>query len=339
MRFAKLATCAAALAITPTCGALAGTPAYSVVDRIGAPDGGWDYLRVDPVHNRILIPRGTSVMAIDLKTKQATAGLVPGGRQHVALPMSGGAEMLVTNGANDSAIFADALTGKVAAVLPTAKGPDAATLDSKSGLVLVMGHSGGAVTLLDPRAHVVVGTVAIGGALEEAATDGMGRAFVNVEDKNEIAVIDISARKVIGRWPLGGCDGPTGLAYNANDKELIAACDGTTSIVRASDGKVLQTLATGKGADGAAYDAKRHLAFVPAGRDGTLAVIGFEKGVASVLQTVATQRGARTIALDERTGRVYLPVAKYGAPTTPGTRPSAIPGSFEILVVGPRSAR
>jgi DNA-binding beta-propeller fold protein YncE len=338
MRFAKLATCAAALAITPTCGALAGTPAYSVVDRIGAPDGGWDYLRVDPVHNRILIPRGTSVMAIDLKTKQATAGLVPGGRQHVALPMSGGAEMLVTNGANDSAIFADALTGKVVAVLPTAKGPDAATYDSKSGLVLVMGHSGGAVTLVDPRTHAVVGTVAIGGALEEAATDGMGRAFVNVEDKNEIAVIDISARKVIGRWPLGGCDGPTGLAYNANDKELIAACDGSTSIVRASDGKVLQTLATGKGADGAAYDAKRHIAFVPAGRDGTLAVIGFEKGVASVLQTVATQRGARTIALDERTARVYLPVARYGAPTTPGTRPLSIPGSFEILVVGPRSA-
>ena len=336
MRFLKSAAIATAAVLSPAGSADAGIPTYSVLDRIPAADGGWDYLRVDTVHNRILIPRSTSVTSIDIDTKKSTAGLTPGGRQHIALPVNNGAEMLVTNGANDSAIFADALTGAAVAVVPTAKGPDSAALDPKTGLALVLGHSGGAVTLIDTHSHAVVGTVVVGGVLEEGVADGLGRAFVNVEDKNEIAVIDIATRRVTARWALAGCDGPTGLVYDAKDKILIAACDGATDFVRASDGKVLQTLATGKGADGAAYDAKRQLAFIPAGRDGTLAIIAIEKGVAKVVQTVTTQRGARTIALDERTGRVYLPVAKYGPPTTPGTRLVAIPGSFEILVVGPR---
>jgi DNA-binding beta-propeller fold protein YncE len=307
-----------------------------VVDRIAGPDGGWDYVRVDQANNRVLVTRGASVMAIDLATGKVTAGLAPGGRQHVAMPVNEGREMLVTNGATDTAVFADALTGASLASVPTGKGPDAATLDAKTGLALVMGHAGGDVTLIDPRSHSVVGTVAVGGALEEAAADGSGRGFVNVESKDEIAVIDIAARTVIAHWPLTGCEGPTGLAYDPQDGLLIAACDGATALVRAEDGKVVQMLATGKGADGAAYDARRHLAFVPAGRDGTLSVIAFHRGRGRIVQTVATSRGARTIAEDDRTGRVYLPTAQFGPPSSPGARPTPVPGTFQVLVLAPQ---
>jgi DNA-binding beta-propeller fold protein YncE len=313
----------------------AAAPAYHVVDKIAGPDGGWDYLRVDAGHNRVLIPRGVAVMSIDLATKQVKTGLAPGGRQHVALPINGGREMLITNGADNSALFADALTGATIASLPTSKGPDDAAIDPKSGLAFVMGHQGGAVTLIDPKAHKVVGTVEVGGALEEGVADGSGRAFVNVEDKNEIAVIDLAAQKVTAHWPLAGCDGPTGLAYDPQDKLLIAACDGTTAIVSATTGKVLQTLPTGKGADGAAYDAKRHLAFIPAGRAGTMSVIAFAKGQASIAQTAPTQIGARTLAVDERTGRVYLPTATYAPPAGGVGRPITVPGTFQVLVVAP----
>lgn len=307
---------------------------YRVVDRIACPDGGWDYLRVDPAHNQLLVPRGTAVMAVDLATRAVKTGLAPGGRQHVALPLAGGREMLVTNGADNTAVFADPLTGAVIATVPVGKGPDAAVVEPKSGLVVVMGHAGGDVTLIDPKSRKAVGTVTVGGALEEAAADGSGRVFVNVEDRNEIVAIDVAARKVIARWPLAGCEGPTGLAYDPQDRLLVAACDGATNLVRAADGKVLQTLATGKGADGAAYDARRHLAFVPAGRDGTLAVIGFARGQGRILETVATQRGARTLAVDERTGRVYLPTAQY-QPAAGGGRPTPVAGTFQVLVVAP----
>ncbi|MDB5446611.1 MAG: gluconolactonase [Phenylobacterium sp.] len=333
-RHSGLALAAAALAVASA--AHAAAPRYRVADSIPGPDGGWDYVRVDAEKNRLLAPRGTGVMEVDLATRKVTAGLAPGGRQHIALPLNHGREMLVTNGASDTAVFADVDSGATLASVPTGKGPDAAALDPRSGLVLVMDHAGGDVTLVDPTTRRAVGRIAVGGDLEEAVADGSGRAFVNVENQNQIAVIDIAARKVVARWPLGGCEGPTGLAYDVQDRELIAACDGTTDIVRAADGQVLQTLPTGKGADGAAYDAQRRLAFVPAGRDGTLAVIAFDKGRARLAQTLATERGARTLALDDRTGRLYLPTAKYGPPPAPGARPSPLPGTFHILVVSPQ---
>jgi DNA-binding beta-propeller fold protein YncE len=325
-----------ALATSLATAAWASTPVYRVTERLPGPDGGWDYVKVDAAHNRLLAPRGGAVMAVDLASGKVTTGLAPGGRQHVALPMAGGREILVTNGASDTAVFVDAFSGAMIAAVPTAKGPDAAATDPKSGLAIVMGHAGGAVTLIDPRQHRSIGTVTVGGALEEAAADGSGRAFVNIEDRNEIAVIDLAAQKVAARWPLPGCDGPTGLAYNPQDRLLIAACDGATALVRTSDGKVVQTLPTGHGADGAVYDAKRRLAFVPAGRDGTLAVIAFADGKARIAQQVTTQRGARTLALDERTGRIYLPTAQYAPPAVAGGRPTPVPGTFEVLVVAPQ---
>lgn len=310
----------------------AGASGYRVVDRIDGPDGGWDYIRVDASHNRVLVAHGGSVMAVDIATK-AVSSFGPGTILHDAMPVNGGAEVLVTNGGTATAVFIDAKTSAVVATVPTGKGPDAVTFDAKTGLVLVMDHAGGQITLIDPKTHKVAGTIEVGGDLEAAAVDGTGKAYVNVENKNEIAVIDIVGRKVVTRYALTGCDGPTGIAYDAADKLLIAACDGSTDVIEAATGKVRQTLATGKGADGVVFDPRQKLAFVPSGREGTMAVIAFAKGKGMIIDTVPTQVGARTIALDERSGRVYLPTAKF-APAAAGARPARIPGTFQILVVG-----
>jgi DNA-binding beta-propeller fold protein YncE len=324
------AGCLAALAFASAAQAASG---YHVVDRIGGPDGRWDYVRVDKANNRVLVTHGSNVMAIDLATR-AVSSFAPGQILHDAMPVNGGSEVLVTNGGTATAVFVNAKTGATVATVETGKGPDAAAFDPKTGLVLVMDHAGGEVTLVDPKAHKAVGTISVGGDMEAAAVDGAGRAFVNVEDKNQIAVIDIAQKKVLARYPLAGCDGPTGIVYDAADRLLIAACDGTTVVVDPKSGKVVQTLATGKGADGIAFDAKQKLAFVPAGRAGTLSVISFASGKGVIVDTVPTQVGARTIGLDGRTGRLYLPTAKFAAPGLPGGRPTVEPGSFQVLVVG-----
>jgi DNA-binding beta-propeller fold protein YncE len=307
---------------------------YHVIDRIAGPDGGWDYVRIDAANNRVLVAHGTSVMAVDLATKAVTPGLAPGAGLHDALPVNGGTEMLVTNGGKGTAVFADARTGATVATVQAGKNPDAAVFDPRSGLILVMNHSGGDITLIDGKLHKAVGTIEVGGDLEAASVDGSGHAYVNVEDRNQIAVVDLATRKVTARYALAGCEGPTGLAYDAADGLLIAACDGTTDLVQAKTGKVVQTLATGKGADGVVFDPARRRAFVSAGRDGTMAVLAFAKGRATLIDTVPTQRGARTIALDERSGRLYLPAAQY-LPAAGGGRPTIAPGTFQLLVVGP----
>jgi DNA-binding beta-propeller fold protein YncE len=304
---------------------------YHIIDRIAGPDGGWDYIRVDAKNNRVLLTHGASVMAVDLGTK-AVSTFAPGQRLHIALPVNGGSEVLVTNGGANAAEFYDLKGTKVASV-DTGKGPDDAAIEPKTGVVMVVDHAGGQLTLVDAKAHKVVGAIDVGGDLEEVAVDGTGKAYVNVENKGEIAVVDIAARKVLAHWPMEGCEAPSGLAYDAADKLLLAACDAAMAVVDAKTGKVVQTVATGKGADGIAFDPKQKLAFVPAGRAGTLSVISMSGGKASVVDTVPTQVSARTITLDERTGRLYLPAAKY-APAAGGGRPSITPGSFEVLVVG-----
>jgi DNA-binding beta-propeller fold protein YncE len=324
--------CLAALAVA-SCAQAAGS-GYRVIDRIPGPDGGWDYASYDAARDRVLVARTEAVTAIDLKTRTVNPAFAVAARGHAAFPVKGGAEVVITNGTPNTAVFVDARTGAPIATVATGDGPDDAIIDPKSGLLLVMNHRAGSVTLIDIAAHRAVGVIPVGGVLEAAAVDGKGRAFVNVEDKNQIAVIDIAGRKVTARYPLAGCEGPTGIAYAAADKLLISSCDGVAEIVQADTGKVVRQIKIGDGADGVAYDAGRRLAFIPAGKDGTLAVIAVAHGDATLVDTIVTQKGARTVALDPASGRLFLPTATYVPSATPGGRPTLTAGSFQLLVVG-----
>ena len=96
---------------------------------------------------------------------------------------------------------------------------------------------------------------------------------------------------------------------------------------------------TGDHTDGAAFDPATGLAYSSNG-DGTLTIVREENpSTFSVLQNVTTQRGARTIALDTKTHNVFLPTADFGpapaaAKDAPRQRPSIVPGSFRVLLVG-----
>lgn len=332
MNTARLVALCIAVSASPLT-ALAGPSGYHVIDRIGGPDGGWDYASFDAGRDRVLVARSTAVNAFDLKSRTVTEAFAPAAWGHAAFPINGGTEVLITNGAKAMVTFVDAKTGSPLATLPTGLAPDDAIIDPKSGLLLVMNHVGGDITLIDPRAHKVVATIPVGGRLEAAAVDGQGRAFVNVEDRNEIAVVDIAARQVTARYPLAGCDGPTGIAYAPADRLLISSCEGLAEVVDADSGKVVRQVRIGDGADGVAFDTRRKLAFVSAGKSGTLSVISVARGDARLVDTVPTQKGARTLTLDPATGRVFLPTAQYVAGVG-GGRPTVAPGTFELLIVG-----
>jgi DNA-binding beta-propeller fold protein YncE len=308
---------------------------YAVSDHIKIGDGGFDYASFDPAHRRLYLSRVGGVLALDVDSKAVTERLTAAQRTHESLPLEGGAMLLITDSGTNSAHLVDALTGKALAEIPTGKKPDAAIFDPASGLALSMNGASGDVTLIDPKTKAAVGTIAIGGALEFAAADGAGKVFVNIEDQGQMAVLDTKARNLVGRYKLNGCEEPSGLAYAPGAGVLIAACaNQVAKVLNAATGEEVASLAIGKGPDAVLYDAKRKLAFIPCGRDGVLEVIAVRgpKDVA-IVQTVKTQPGARTGAIDPKTGKVYLPTAAY---TLAGGRPSATPGTYEILVVSPK---
>src|SRR4051794_23188304 len=92
----RIAGVALALLALATAAQAAGS-GYRVLDKIAGPDGRWDYVRVDTAHNRVLLTHGGSVMAIDLASK-AVSSFDQGAILHDAMPVNGGAEVLVTHG-------------------------------------------------------------------------------------------------------------------------------------------------------------------------------------------------------------------------------------------------
>jgi YVTN family beta-propeller protein len=225
----------------------------------------------------------------------------------------------------------DGRTGRVRATIATGTKPDAAAYDPATRTVWIMNPGSGDITVVDPSSAKVLATVPVGGSLELGAATGSGRLYVNIEDKNEVAVINTRTRRVEARFPLQGCDGPTGIAYDPASNEVLSACANGVAIVSAPDGRQVARLPIGKGADGAAFDARRHIALVPAGRDGNLTLIRLQP-VPKVVGQIATAVSARTIALDPLTGRAYLPSAKL-APPVGNERPKPVPGTFRVLVV------
>ena len=307
---------------------------YHIVDRIAGPDGGWDYVNIDQVNKQVLVAKGPMIIAIDIKTGKTNPAFAPALGSHGAISVAGGKEVAITNGGNSTVSFVDAKTGAAITSVPVAKGADAIASDPKTGLILSMGHSSGDVSVIDPKTHTVVGTITVGGTLEGAVADGEGKAYVNVEDKGEVVAVDLKTFKVLAHYPMAGCEGPTGIAYDKADKVLIVACNKVAEFLNAKTGAVIASIPIGPGADGDAYYDKGGLAFVSAGGDGTLAVISMKGGKPTLLENVPTLRGARTIGVDQDTGRVYLPSAEY-APPAPGARRGAMtPGSFKVLVVG-----
>lgn len=308
-------------------------PHYGVVGEIAGPDGRWDLLSVDPVAERLYVAQSDGVLAVDLASGKPTPNLVPSMRGHDAMAIPGTTRVISSNGAANTVTIFEGATGRVIATLPVGTKPDAIAWDPATKIAWVMTPGSGGISLVDPIGAKVIDTIAVGGSLELAAADGRGQLYVNVEDKNEVAVLDTRAHKVVARFPLKGCDGPTGIAYAADAKLILSACANGVAVVSAPDGREVASLKIGPGADGAVYDARRHLAFVPSGGDGTLSVIRLlpTPGVAA---TVKTAKGARTIALDTSTGRLYLPSAQY-LPAVGTARPAMVPGSFRILVVAP----
>lgn len=317
----------------------AAAPAYRVAGSIAGPDGsGWDYAQIDPGSHRLFVTHGDAVTVIDLPTGTARSiGQIA--RGHAAVPIAGTEVLVVTSGRDSTVRFLDIASGRETASVPVGENPDAAIVDPVDGHLLVMNAKGGSVSEIDVAAHRVVRTITVAPALEYAAI-GRGRTlYVNNEDANEIETVNLVTGAVGKPIAMPGCEGPTGLAYDAPHDRLIAACgNGQAAIVAASARHLVQLVPIGMGPDAVMLDAKRKVALIPCGRDGVLEILSLATaGSVQRVGTVKTEVGARTGALDPSTGTVYLPTARFGPPTEPGKRPPALPGTFHFVVVRPQA--
>ncbi len=124
---------------------------------------------------------------------------------------------------------------------------------------------------IDPEGGKIDVPIELSGAPELLASDGTGKVYVNLMDKNEVAVVDVGARTVVARWPVAPGGAPVGMSMDTKKRRLFIGCRKPQKLIvmSADDGKVLADLPIGEGVDATKIDGGQALASC---RDGTLAV-------------------------------------------------------------------
>lgn len=252
----------------------------------------------------------------------------------IAFDATGG-KGYISNGKLNNVYVFDVNTNKVLATIATGQNPDAIMYEAYSKKIITCNGRSNNLGIIDPYQNKLIDSVAVGGKPETAVSDGEGKIFVNIEDKNEIVVVSAGTFKVLHHWSIAPAEGPTGLAYDAGTKRLFAGCEKLLVVIDATTGKVIDTLTIGDGCDGVAFDPATKNIYTANG-EGNITVIHEDNANKfSVLETIQTKKGARTIALDQTTHTIYLPTADF-APVITGQkgRPAMIPGTFQVLVIG-----
>jgi YVTN family beta-propeller protein len=312
---------------------------YHVIDRwkLGG-EGFWDYLIVDSPAHRLYLTRGSHVDVVDTQTGKLAGSIANlHGTHGVALDNAGKFGYISDGGGNAVVVF-DRATLATLATIPAGTNPDGIVFEPATQTVWAFNGRSKDATVIDAASRKVVATIPLPGKPEFPAVDGKGIVFVNIEDKSLIVRLDAPTNKLTDSWPAG-CESPSGLAFDVAGARLFPVCDGKKmAVVDSNSGKILATPAIGDGPDAAGWDAAHKLAFASSG-DGVLSVVDASSADYKTIESLPTQKGARTMAYDSATDRVYLVSAEFGprpAPTAdnPRPRPTMVPGSFVVLVVG-----
>ncbi len=313
---------------------------YRVVDqwKIGG-TGGWDYLTADPRARRLYITHGPRVEVLD-STNGKLVGAITGlkGTHGVALDPEGRFGYISDGGANAVIIFDRHTLAKVASV-PAGTNPDGIVYEPVTKTVWAFNGRSKNVTVIDTAMRGVVATIALPGKPEFPQVDGKGHVFDNIEDKNSIVQLDAASKTLTATWLLNGCDSPSGMAIDISHHRLFSVCDGgKMAVVDSESGKQLASPSIGESPDAADYDAKSQLAFSSNGGDGTLSVVDAARDY-KTLESLPTRKGARTMTYDPQTDKAYVVTANFGprpepTDTNPRPRPSIVPDTFTVLVIG-----
>jgi len=296
-------------------------------------DGGWDYITPDSANHRIFVTRTTHVQVIDTETGKLIANIEGQKSAHgVALVPKLNRGFITDGGGSGAIVIFDLTTYAVLGKITALPDADGIIYDASTNLLLAVSGDGNALLAfkpeIDAKAESLGLPIKLSGAPEFLAADGKGKVYVNLEDKNLVAVVDLQSRKVIAEFPVVPGGRPVGMAMDVAHRRLFVGCRNPQKLIvmNADTGAVETALPIGAGVDATAFINGQ--AFASSG-DGTLTVAGENAGKFEVLQSLKTAVGARTMGGSGM--HIYLPSAEY-EPVVTG-RPKPKPGTFMVIEV------
>jgi DNA-binding beta-propeller fold protein YncE len=315
--------------------AASAAPGYHLVKSVTlGGDTFWDAVTFDAASHHVFVTHGTHVVVVD-SNSYAPAGDIDGvtAAHQVAI---GDGKGFATAGMNNAVVVFDPVALKTTGTIAVGTRPDGTVYEPATHRIFTFNAGSKDSTVIDAVKGTVVGTVPLGGKPEFAVADNAGHIYDNIEDTSELAEIDAKGMTVLHRWPLAPCTNPSGIAMDRAHGRLFIACENQMmAVVDAETGKVVTTVPTGRGADGAVFDPGTQTVLIPNG-EGKLSVIHEDTpDKYTLVENAATQFGVRTIDIDPATHRIFSATADLTP--DPGKRPpyKMTPGSFRVVVFAP----
>jgi YVTN family beta-propeller protein len=329
--------------------ALAGPAAggYHLLKKIplgGAPGGGeyFDYITVDADARRVYLSHGTEVKVVDADSGAVVGTMGGFKRCHGVLLVKELGKGFITDGDAASVHVFDIASLKVTGQIKSEPDADSIFYDPASKRVFTFNGASKNSTVIDPAKGTVIATVPLGGDPEQAVVDGKGMIYDNISDTNEVIALDTRTLKIKARWPVAPAGSPVAITMDPKSRRLFIGGRGPKMFVAmdADSGKVVgESFPIGDRVDANIFDPETGIV-ASSTREGTLHIFHLDSPAKlSLVETVKTEFGAKTMGLDPKTHNLYLTTADFkpaAAPTAkqPNPQPTAIPGTFRLLIYG-----
>ncbi len=303
---------------------------YTLEKTIPLPgDASFDYLFTDEVDRKLYVSHGNAVHVIDLNADTLIATIENLQGVHGIVTVHKVGKGFITDGKNNAVVVFDLKSLKVLKTIPlTGKKTDAIMYDSYSNKVLAFNNGATNASVIDIDKLEEIKLIELGGAPEFGVSDGKGKIYNNLEDKNTMVVIDANNFTVIDSMPVKPNGTPTALGYDAKNKRAFVGCREGQSLVvfNVTNKEMVTTVPICKGVDAIVYDEATKLIFCSG--DGTTTIVK-QNGANNykVVQTISTKPRAKTLAIDKQTHKIYVSSADYEN----GTK-KVIIGSFALMV-------
>ena len=283
-------------------------------------EGDLDHLAIDTAGQRLFVAaedNGT-LRVIDLKTGKLERTVKGFKNPHSILYLPDQSELYVTDGSKAVQVL-DSKTFAVKKTIPTTPGADSIGVDPKNHILYTitggkdvpMNHS--ALTEIDTKSARLVKELPIDAIHVEAmALEESGpRLFVNVTDKNYLAVIDRGSGKITAQWRIAEARQNAPIAFDEAHQRLFVVCrdPGTLVVLDSKSGRSVASFKTGARADEAIFDKAHHRIYVTAGEGKIYPYDEVDADHFKPVSPIASAPGAKTALLSPDGNQLFVVVS------------------------------
>jgi DNA-binding beta-propeller fold protein YncE len=317
MMRSKLSLLCALLAVTgaaklPSAAKVATLVKIAEFDLPGPPGKRFDYLTIDADDHYLISAHlaAKQTYIIDLRTNKVIATITdtPGAEGVEYVPEF---HKFYTSNAYDNTIgVVDLKQMKVIKKLKTEAKPDGSTYAAPFHKLYVSDERGKAEAIVDVTKDEIIKTLHFDSETGMPQYDPVARkVYVNLQDRNIFAVIDPATDEVMGRYPVGRCEGNHGMTLDPERHRAFLSCEGNDlmTVFNLDTHQPIAFLPMANGPDVIAFDPGLNRIYV-ACSSGAISVFEMDDpDHYHKLEDFPVQKQVHSLVVDRETHRVYTP--------------------------------